>query len=296
MPPSTSNALVPVDTLTSDQIQSYLDSYPAALAYKASLSSTASTPGNSLLDLDEWYQSLPPLLTTSSLSHGIKGKSELEKLMRWKLSREKHRPTLLSLIKSNPASTCTELLTRASTHLLSHCPALSLGSSPTEELLKAVEGTMRILAELKGVGPATSSAIVASWVDYGVFQSDELVMGLMGKGVKIDYSWAFYKKFYRLAVESLKKLRKDGRVKSGKEMERVGWSMFYSPTSLAGSKETKKEAEHEGVTEEQGAKEEEKGTAKRKPVVKKEAKVEEEPGESSVVTGRRTSKRLRTTK
>ncbi|SOV05662.1 uncharacterized protein UDID_06349 [Ustilago sp. UG-2017a] len=318
MPPSTSNDLVPVDSLSATQIQSYLDSYPSAIAHKASLSSTAPKPGEGLADLDNWYQSLPALTASSDLKKGIKGKAELEKLMRWKLAREKHRPTLMSLIKSNPAATCTNVITRASTHLLSHSSRLSSEKSSAEELLKAVEGTMRILAELRGVGPATSSAIVASWVEWGVFQSDELVMSLMGKGVKIEYSWGFYKKFYRLAVHSLRGWRKDGKVGSAREMERVAWSVFYSPNSLgeAGALESKPKQET-GLEEESRAKEkktkesgrgtakekvraktkkEGRGEGKRKTALKAEPKVEEDQSESAADTASRSSKRTRTAK
>ncbi|SPO28927.1 uncharacterized protein UTRI_05028_B [Ustilago trichophora] len=233
MPPTSRNALRRVDTLTRDQIDSYLASYPAALIAKASSSTSKSTlSGETLAELDQWYQALPFLTTTTSISDSISTKTDLIKLVKWKLSREKHRPTLISLISSNPAPICQQVLLRASTHLVTHSKHRSLQTSPTEELLKVVEETMKILAELKGVGPATSSAIVASWIPWGVFQSDELVLNLNAGQGKIDYTWAFYRRFYGEAIEVVKKSMRDGKgLICGKDVERVAWSMFHGPSA-----------------------------------------------------------------
>lgn len=114
---------------------------------------------------------------------------------------------------------------------------------------------MDSLGKLKGVGPATASAIVATWTDVGIFQSDELVEVLMGK-VKIEYTWPFYWRFYKEATAMLEKLKKKskGLVKSGKEMERLAWSMYHSRTAEAGGEEEQVEV---GAEEEQQAADEE---------------------------------------
>lgn len=227
-----------LERLSAAQISHYLSDYADAIASKP-LSSTQ-LRGESLVELDAWYQSLPTLTCPSDLSCGLAGKADLVKLMQWKLSREKFRPTLLSLIRSNPPEVCEEVLRRAADNLLSNPPT---PISP-EGCLSAVEGTMRILAELRGVGPATSSAIVAAWSPLGVFQSDELATAVLGQGTKVEYTWAFYKRFYRKAWEVMKKMEVSGR-----EVERVAWSMAYGPAATEGGRAARSET---GVGKEAG--------------------------------------------
>ncbi|CDU24873.1 uncharacterized protein SPSC_04706 [Sporisorium scitamineum] len=291
-----------VDNLTSSQIEQLLEAYPSALLYKAA-ASTNRTPSNneSLPDLDNWYQSLPPFTSPTDLSSTIHTKQDLLKLTRWKLSREKHRPTLLSLISSNPAPLCTQILHRAASHLHSSSPSpLSLSSSNPQHLLEIVTSTMKILAQLRGVGPATSSAIVASWVDYGVFQSDELAKNLLGDAVKVEYTWGFYRRFYGKALEALKRIsdEKGVVVGSGRVMERVAWSMVYSERGadgldVGGRREgVERLRVKREVTSGRECEEEDGQVLKRKT---REAKVE--AGETAQSDGRtrRTSKRLRKT-
>lgn len=262
MPAKSGNTLIRVDELSSDQIRAFLASYPSALSTKASSSTTSASSNKSkdesLEALDAWYQALPTTLNEDTeKGKGLGSREELIRLMRWKLKREKHRPTLLSLISSNHPTTCKDVLQRAFAHLQSQLrlqkftPPSSSSSRPSslscalmkdEDVLLwggIVEGTMKILMELKGVGPATSSAIVATWTPWGVFQSDELVQNLFGKGCKIDYTLSFYRKFYREACKALNTCRHnnsnnkeemgEGGVVSGRTMEMVAWSMFHSP-------------------------------------------------------------------
>lgn len=166
---------------------------------------------------------------------------------------------------------------------------------------------MKILTELKGVGPATSSAIVASWVPWGVFQSDELVLNLneggKGKGQgNIEYTWAFYKRFYGEAIEVVKKLTEDREgVRSGKDVEKVAWSMLYGPCAQdslekveGGSPEDRTTGKMKDETATKKIREKEKNLGK-KEVSKRKApepktKAEATDGE---IEGRRTSKRIR---
>ncbi len=117
----------------------------------------------------------------------------------------------------------------------------------------------------EGVGPATSSAIVASWVEWGIFQSDELVQALRGRGCKVVYSEGFYKKFYAEAIEVLKTLegKKEGKgVQSGRVLERLAWGMFYAPD--AAKIEETQSAKDEAV-ELQAEKAAKEGSLRRKP-------------------------------
>lgn len=73
--------------------ESILDHYPDALAHHV-----ASKKDDSLLELDEWYQStLPAVLTTRSPV--FVNSEELCKLMSWKLKVRKQRGTFTIAVK-----------------------------------------------------------------------------------------------------------------------------------------------------------------------------------------------------
>lgn len=198
------------------EIEWYLGNYGRAIASKSALTTGSVSSGPTLVELDAWYQTLPSLCQLSDLSLSIHSKVELDRLMQWKLRREKHRPTLLSLIRCNSPTTCKDILIQAATFLLSKDPV------GDQEKLALVQATMKILCQLKGVGPATSSALVASWSPYGIFQSDELVSCLLGPTVKIQYSWSFYDGFYRKAIALA-----TSRNWSGKQLEQIAWSISH---------------------------------------------------------------------
>lgn len=88
---------------------------------------------------------------------------------------------------------------------------------------------MRILCRLKGVGIKEASAIVASWVPFGLFMSDELMLNLFGAGAENvrDGDWDGWRRFYRKAYKAMKK----GGFSSGKQMDKVGWCMYHSEPS-----------------------------------------------------------------
>lgn len=309
MAPTARGTMVRVDELAPRQVGGYLEGYPTALRYKASVSSRAPQGGETLAELDEWYQALPHLASLNDLASSIHDKPSLVRLMRWKLAREKHRPMLLSLIASNPPAVCTEVLRRAAERLLSH-HTLSLSSSssfPASELLNAVQATMKILAELRGVGPATASAIVAAWVPHGIFQSDELALNLLGTHTKIEYTWPFYKRFYADAVQCLQRVssaeeHSSAAVQTGRDLERVAWCMFYShpaagaddkPATALPAKVGAQEPEDEGEDEDEDKVSKAAGgkAGKRKT---KQLKVElAETSQPASARTRRTSKRTR---
>merc|ERR1712146_578072 len=71
--------------------------------------------------------------------------SELEKVMEWKLSRGKDRPMLRGLVKQNSAG------------MIKKSFAASMEALNSGDWLIAI----RSLTEMRGVGPATASAILA---------------------------------------------------------------------------------------------------------------------------------------
>ncbi|XP_041937806.1 uncharacterized protein zgc:112496 [Alosa sapidissima] len=110
-----------------------------------------------LLALDKWYQEeLPKQITARTQRHVTR--DELSKLMEWKLTRGKFRPRLQQLIGSN------------SEEVVQSCSIKAFG------LLPDVQAAILELSTLKGMGPATASAVLAAGAGEEVaFMADESV-------------------------------------------------------------------------------------------------------------------------
>ncbi|PWY98717.1 hypothetical protein BCV70DRAFT_138840, partial [Testicularia cyperi] len=234
--------------LSFQEIERHLnEAYLTAIRTKAE-----SKPGSSdLVALDGWYQSQPLLSLPASKGKGkdsskdgaddvFGSKDGLVRLMTWKLSREKQRPTLMSLIRSNSVSDVVQTVAGARAHLLTALASAAVSGSTHLDLhdAKAVQEskriaveTMKLLTALRGVGPATSSAIVASWYPHAFFLSDELA-AILFPNQEVKYTWSFYDKLHIRATETLIALAKqnpDTPVSSGKCLERLAWSLVHSP-------------------------------------------------------------------
>ncbi|WRX30668.1 hypothetical protein QQP08_023155 [Theobroma cacao] len=126
-----------------------------------------------LVSLDEFYRNeLPPLLHQRNPNPFITT-SELSRLMQWKLTRGKWRPRLLDFVSSLDDS----LVKSASQKAFQSLPDIS----------KAVSE----LTVLKGVGPATASAVLAAYApETAPFMSDEAMEAALGDSK--DYSLKQY--------------------------------------------------------------------------------------------------------
>ncbi|CAN1127994.1 hypothetical protein LINPERPRIM_LOCUS29935, partial [Linum perenne] len=177
-----------------------LESYPARIA---------SLNKPDLVPLDEFYRiELPSAINRRNPNPHITT-PELAKLMRWKLSRGKWRPRLLDFVSSLEE----ELVKSASGKAFELLPDLS----------KAVSA----LTVLKGVGPATASAILAAYSpDVAPFMSDEAMEAALGNSK--EYTLKRYLLFAEKLQEKAKELSaddgNDDELFTPSDVERALWS------------------------------------------------------------------------
>ncbi|KAM7370941.1 hypothetical protein PAMP_010449 [Pampus punctatissimus] len=145
-------------------------------------------PGK-LMKLDKWYQEeLPAVISSRSDKHVTL--SELVKLMEWKLTRGKFRPRLQQLVASNSEDTVEKCSRKAFS------------------LLPDVQAAITELSSLKGVGPATASAVLAAGApEQAAFMSDEAMESVPGLK-PIQYTAKHYALYLGKMIELTKKLNK----------------------------------------------------------------------------------------
>ncbi|KAK7919742.1 hypothetical protein WMY93_011026 [Mugilogobius chulae] len=164
-----------------------------------------------LLILDKWYQEeLHACISNRTERHVTH--SELVKLMEWKLTRGKFRPRLQQLVESNSADT-VETCSRKAFSLLPDVPA-----AITE------------LSSLKGVGPATASAVLAAGAPEQVaFMSDEAMDSIPGV-TPIQYTVKHYSLYLTKMQEQTKKLNKLDHLQdwTPQRLEQCLWALSIS--------------------------------------------------------------------
>ncbi|XP_010486915.1 PREDICTED: uncharacterized protein LOC104764988 isoform X1 [Camelina sativa] len=170
-----------------------------------------------LVSLDQFYRNELPCLLHDRDPNPYLTTSELSQLMKWKLSRGKWRPRLLDFVSSLDDS----VVKSASEKAFKSLPDIS----------KAVKE----LTVLKGVGPATASAVLAAYApDIAPFMSDEFYFwvnsNVEGKAMEValgsskDYSLKQYLLFVTKLHDKSKELKLKGEWDGPSDIERALWS------------------------------------------------------------------------
>ncbi|KAF2368294.1 DNA glycosylase [Trinorchestia longiramus] len=176
--------------------------YESAVSIKESLRAKKSNLGK----LDLWYQKeLPDIIRSRKAPH-LKH-DELVKLMEWKLARGKFRPRLVDLVTSNPKDFVEETTAEG----------LKLAKSSTLKALKT-------LCKLKGVGPATASAILAAGAgERYAFFADEVAYAAL-KTQTLKYSDVEYAELNYVLQGVAKRLNKEESDKVESADTTVQWT------------------------------------------------------------------------
>ncbi|KAF2848916.1 hypothetical protein T440DRAFT_399991 [Plenodomus tracheiphilus IPT5] len=130
--------------------------------FKEVLARYPTTVPEKLRDLDiKRYETIPATAIREKDGSANLTKDMVETLVEWKLKHGTFRPKLLSLVQSNDASTVLSTTTAAS-----KLPKSSITD---------VQPALKILTQLKGIGPATASLLLSVLSPADVpFFSDEL--------------------------------------------------------------------------------------------------------------------------
>ncbi|MCJ1403453.1 hypothetical protein MMC11_006676 [Xylographa trunciseda] len=161
--------------------------------------------------------------------HGWLEKPELEQLMAWKLARGHARPALPALIRSNAPA-----LVRATTAEAFALFAAAVNAGRADPL-----PALKVLARLRGVGPATASLVLAvGWPGEVPFFADEVLGWLRrgeggagggvgdggkGKGEKLKYDWKEYGEVWEGVGRVRGRLGGEGEGLSAESVERGAW-------------------------------------------------------------------------
>ncbi|EEF52229.1 uncharacterized protein LOC8265244 [Ricinus communis] len=169
---------------------------------------------SNLISLDEFYRIQLPSLIQKRNPNPYITTPELSKLMQWKLSRGKWRPRLLDYVSSLDE----EIVKSASQKAFQSLPDVS----------KAVTE----LTVLKGVGPATASAVLAAYApDVAPFMSDEAMEAALGSSK--DYTLKQYLSFVDKLQTKAKELSSNEDSFTPSDVETALWSYAVRAKSLA---------------------------------------------------------------
>ncbi|KAK4193455.1 hypothetical protein QBC35DRAFT_371986 [Podospora australis] len=202
-----SSTIPSADNITDSEFQDCLGRYPERLE-AISTAKGAKDGQKTLADLDD-YRYGEAVDAFSSAESKPMTLEDVKLLVEWKLRHGKFRPTLMKLVSSNEAKAAQETIQEAVKYYREK---------------KDVSGALQILTQLKGIGPATASLLLAVHdADNVIFFADEAFYWLCCGGAK--GSIKYNQKEYATLSDQAQALAKRLKVKAV-DVERVAFVLM----------------------------------------------------------------------
>merc|ERR1712130_808017 len=195
---------------TNKQFEWVLGKYQETMQAKAE-----GKPGKAeaLLKLDKWYQNDLPKKIKSRGKEGHVTHEELVQTIKWKLARGVFRPRLKDLIQMNTPRVVLQESKKAFRAIFKR---------------NDLEAAMGDLSNLKGVGPAMASAVLAAGCpELAPFMADECLLS-MGDTEGIDYTMKEYMKLAAKTQACVDRLNEQGGSWTPHKVELAVWTHYVA--------------------------------------------------------------------
>jgi len=192
------------------QFEWVLGKYQETLQAKAELKAGKA---EALLKLDKWYQNELPKKIKSRGKEAHLTHEEIVQTIKWKLARGVFRPRLKDLIQMNTPRVVLQESKKAFRAIFKR---------------NDLESAMNALSNLKGVGPAMASAVLAAGCpDLAPFMADELLLS-MGDTEGIDYTMKEYMKLVAKTQACCDRLNEEGGSWTPHKVELAVWTHYVA--------------------------------------------------------------------
>ncbi|KAK6537023.1 hypothetical protein TWF281_001226 [Arthrobotrys megalospora] len=232
-------------TISQAEFRAILSRYPATLKAVSDKKQPAkklkSDDSQTLEEIDGWRDGLADDVKPGKSAKGEFGgrtldASQVKDIVLWKLKRGKFRPTILPLVNSNPGEELEAIVNEALSMPLPSQVTSGGTKDDDDEALAQVSSMMKVLIKLKGIGPATATAILSSVFPAIVpMFSDEAFRWIMmdksnastGWNRKISYDAKEYSEFFRRVRQVCRELASEDEAVDAGSVEKVGWVLGW---------------------------------------------------------------------
>merc|ERR1711923_76237 len=193
---------------TNKQFEFVLSKYQEALQAKAD---SKNSKAEVLIKLDKWYQNELPKKIKSRGKDAHLTHEEIVQTIKWKLARGQFRPRLKDLIQMNTPRVVMQETKKAFRAI---------------DKRKDIEAAVSALSNLKGVGPAMASAVLAAGApEIAPFMADELLLS-MPEVEGLDYTMKEYMKLVEKTKECVDRLNAQGGEWTPHKVEMAVWTYY----------------------------------------------------------------------